>query len=91
MASTTDIQVALYWRRIIAHNRRLGHPRPARTSQNAVNAKFAQLKPQRPTPIGQGRRRRDVPTVGYYAPEQLVISGAFLGVWGGAKRRAGVL
>src|SRR5215207_6825877 len=56
-----------------------------RTSENSVKAKFAPLKPHRPTLIGQGRRREDAHTTGYYAPEQRVIPEAFLGVRGGAE------
>src|SRR5215210_6639126 len=43
-----------------------------------------------PHPDRARRRRRGVEiSSGYYAPEQRVNPGAFLGVWGGAKRRAG--
>jgi hypothetical protein len=42
-----------------------------------------------PTPIGPGDTKGGMLISGYYAPEQPVILEAFLGVWGGAKRRAG--
>ena len=40
-----------------------------------------------PTPIRLGPPARTCSTVGYYAPEQWAKPVAFLGVWGGAKRR----
>src|SRR5215213_1837620 len=46
-------------------------------------------RPLRDGPIGQDRQRGDAHIVEYYAPEQRVKPRTFLGVWGGAERRAG--
>ena len=45
--------------------------------------------PHRPTPIEPGAPEGDAHIVGYYAPEQRVNPGAFLGVWGGAEGFSG--
>jgi hypothetical protein len=51
----------------------------SRTSWNSVKAKFSSA------PIEAGDAKGGKRISGYYAPQQRVNSGAFLGVWGGAE------
>ena len=58
--------------------------------RNSAPQDRGEHRPLRDGPIGQERRRGKAHIVGYYALEQRMKLGAFLGVWGGAKRRAAV-